>query len=251
MPRREAGGTTDRALDHPNGLCPIYHGGVIDKVVASTDEAVAGVRDGDVVLVGGFGNSGVPMALVEALVRLGRRNLTIVSNNCGTGERGLALLFKHHMVARACASFPAQPGNHHFAAAYESGECQLELVPQGTLAERLRAAAAGLGGFFTPTGAGTDLAAGKETREIEGRTYVLERPLRGDVALVTAHRGDRFGNLRHRFSSRNFNPVMAMAATLTIAQVRQIVPPGALAPDDVHTPGIFVDRVVQAPEGDR
>src|SRR5207244_986502 len=139
--------------------------------------------------------------------------------------------------------------NHHFVAAYEAGECQLELIPQGTLAERLRAAAAGLGGILTPTGAGTDLAAGKETREIDGRTYVLERPLRGDVALVTAHAGDRFGNLRHRLSSRNFNPVMAMAATLTIAQVAEIAPPGAIAPDDVHTPGIFVDRVVQVPEG--
>lgn len=223
---------------------------MIDKVAGSTDEAVAGVRDGDVVLVGGFGNSGVPMALIEALVRLGPRDLTIVSNNCGTGEAGLALLFKHHMVVRACASFPAQAGNHHFVAAYEAGECQLELIPQGTLAERLRAAAAGLGGFYTPTGAGTDLAAAKETREIDGRTYVLERPLGGDVALVTAHRGDRFGNLRHRLSSRNFNPVMAMAATLTIAQVAEVVPPGAIAPDDVHTPGIFVDRVVAVRDGD-
>jgi 3-oxoadipate CoA-transferase alpha subunit len=218
---------------------------MIDKVVGSTDEAVAGVKDGDVVLVGGFGSSGVPMALIEALVRLGRRDLTIVSNNCGTGESGLALLFKHHLVSRACASFPAQAGNHHFAAAYQSGECALELIPQGTLAERLRAAAAGLGGFYTPTGAGTDLGTGKETREIDGRTYVLERPLRGDVALVVAHRGDRFGNLRHRLASRNFNPVMAMAATLAIAQVDEVVPPGALDPDDVHTPGIFVDRVVQ------
>ena len=214
-------------------------------MVASADEAVAGVRDGDVVLVGGFGNGGVPMRLVEALARLGRRELTIVSNNCGTGEVGLALLFKHHLVRKAYASFPAQAGNHHFVAAYESGECELELVPQGTLAERLRAGAAGLGGFYTPTGAGTVLADGKETREIDGRTYVLERPLRGDVALVAAHRGDRFGNLRHRRSSRNFNPVMAMAAPLTIAEVAEVVPPGAIDPDDVHTPGIFVDVVVE------
>lgn len=218
---------------------------MIDKIVGSTDEAVAGVGDGDVVLVGGFGNSGVPMALIDALVRLGRRGLTVVSNNCGIGEEGLALLFKHHLVARACASFPAQAGNHHFVAAYEAGECQLELIPQGTLAERLRAAASGLGGFFTPTGAGTELAAGKETREIDGRTCVFERPLRGDVALVTAHLGDRFGNLRHRLSARNFNSVMAMAARLTIAQVDEVVPPGAIEPDDVHTPGIFVDRVVR------
>jgi 3-oxoadipate CoA-transferase, alpha subunit len=218
---------------------------VIDKVVASVDEAVTAVRDGDVVLVGGFGNGGVPMRLVEALARLGRRDLTLVSNNCGTGEIGLALLFKNRLVRKACASFPAQAGNHHFVAAYEAGQCELELVPQGTLAERLRAAAAGLGGFYTPTGAGTELAAGKETREIDGRTYVFERPLRGDVALVTAQLGDRFGNLRHRRSSRNFNPVMAMAARLTIAQVERVVPPGEIDPDDVHTPGIFVDRVVE------
>jgi 3-oxoadipate CoA-transferase, alpha subunit len=223
----------------------LYHGGMIDKVVASVDEAVSAVRDGDVVLVGGFGNGGVPMRLVEALARLGRRDLTLVSNNCGTGEVGLALLFKNRLVRRACASFPAQAGNHHFVAAYEAGECELELVPQGTLAERLRAAAAGLGGFYTPTGAGTELAAGKETREIDGRTYVFERPLRGDVALVTAQLGDRFGNLRHRRSSRNFNPVMAMAARLTIAQVERVVEPGEIDPDDVHTPGIFVDRVVE------
>jgi 3-oxoadipate CoA-transferase alpha subunit len=217
---------------------------VIDKIAGSLEEAVAAVRDGDVVLVGGFGNAGVPVGLIEALARLGRRNLTVVSNNCGTGEAGLALLFKHHLVSRACASFPAQAGNHHFAAAYGSGECALELIPQGTLAERLRAAAAGLGGFFTPTGAGTELMAGKETREIGGRLHVLEQPLRGDVALVTAHRADRLGNLRHRRSSRNFNPVMAMAARFTIAEVDEIVPAGSIDPDDVHTPGIFVDRVV-------
>lgn len=222
---------------------------MIDKVAASVEAAVAEVRDGDVVLVGGFGNSGVPMRLVEALARLGRRNLTVVSNNCGTGEAGLALLFKHHLVSRACASFPAQAGNDHFRAAFESGECELELIPQGTMAERLRAAAAGLGGFFTPTAAGTELAEGKETREIDGRAYVFEKPLRGDVALVTAQLGDRLGNLRHRLASRNFNPVMAMAARLTIAQVEHIVEPGEIAPDDVHTPGIFVDRVVEVGRG--
>lgn len=218
---------------------------MIDKVATSVEAAVAEVRDGDVVLVGGFGNSGVPMRLVEALARLGRRQLTVVSNNCGTGETGLALLFKHHLVRRACASFPAQAGNDHFRAAFETGECELELIPQGTMAERLRAAAAGLGGFFTPTAAGTELAEGKETREIDGRTYVFEKPLHGDVALVTAHLGDRLGNLRHRLAGRNFNPVMAMAARLTIAQVDRIVEPGEIAPDDVHTPGIFVDRVVE------
>ena len=217
---------------------------MIDKVYRSTDEAVAAVRDGDVVLIGGFGSSGVPLALIEALVRTGRRGLTVVSNNCGTGETGLALLFKHHMVGRACASFPAQEGNHHFLAAFESGECELELIPQGTMAERLRCAAAGLGGFFTPTGAGTELADGKEVREIGGRPHVFEAPLRGDVALVSAHQGDRLGNLRHRYAARNFNPVMAMAARLTVAQVDEVVAAGAIAPDDVHTPGVFVDRVV-------
>ena len=218
---------------------------MIDKIVASPEEAVADIKDGDVVLVGGFGNSGVPMRLIEALARLGRRRLTVVSNNCGTGETGLALLFKHHLVSRACASFPAQAGNDHFLAAFESGECELELIPQGTMAERLRAAAAGLGGFFTPTAAGTELAEGKETRVIDGRAYVFEKPLAGDVALVTAHLGDRLGNLRHRLASRNFNPVMAMAARLTIAQVERVVEPGEIGPDDVHTPGIFVDRVVE------
>ncbi len=217
---------------------------MIDKVYRSTDEAVAAVRDGDVVLIGGFGSSGVPLALIEARVRTGRRGLTVVSNNCGTGETGLALLFKHHMVGRACASFPAQAGNHHFLAAFESGECELELIPQGTMAERLRCAAAGLGGFFTPTGAGTELAEGKEVREIGGRPHVFEAPLRGDVALVSAHQGDRLGNLRHRYAARNFNPVMAMAARLTVAQVDEVVAAGAIEPDDVHTPGVFVDRVV-------
>ena len=218
---------------------------MIDKIFAGADEAVAAVKDGDVVLVGGFGNAGVPEALIEALVRAGRRGLTIVSNNCGTGESGLSLLYKNHCVSHAVASFPAQAGNHHFKAAYESGECTLELVPQGTMAERMRAAAAGLGGIFTPTGVATELAEGKETREIEGRTYLFEKPLRGDVALVMAHLGDRFGNLRHRYTNRNFNPVMAMAARLTIAQVRRVVAPGEIEPDDVHTPGIFVDRVVE------
>lgn len=217
---------------------------MIDKVVATPDEAVEPVRDGDTVLVGGFGSAGVPNALIEALVRRGVRNLTVVSNNCGTGETGLALLFKHHMVSRACASFPAQAGNHHFLAAFESGGCSLELVPQGTMAERMRAAAAGLGGIFTPTAAGTELAEGKETREIDGRAYLFETPLRGDVALVAAHLGDRLGNLRHRRAARNFNPVMAMAARCTIAQVAEIVPAGSIDPDDIHTPGIFVDRVV-------
>jgi 3-oxoadipate CoA-transferase alpha subunit len=224
---------------------------VIDKVVASVDEAVSRVRDGDVVLVGGFGAVGVPQALIAALIRHGPRGLTIVSNNSGSGDSGLGLLYKEHMVKKVYASFPTATGDDHFSRAHAAGECELELVPQGTLAERLRAAGTGLGGFFTPAGAHTELAAGKETREIKGRTYVFEEPLRGDVALVSAHIGDRWGNLRHRRAARNFNPVMAMAATTTIAQVDRIASPGELDPDDIHTPGIFVDVVVQADRGGR
>lgn len=217
---------------------------MINKIVATTDEAVADIPDGASIAVGGFGDIGVPMQLIDALVRRGVKNLTIIANNAGTGDRGLALLFKYGMVRRLYASFPAQRGADHFRRAFEAGEVELELVPQGTLAERLRAAGAGLGGFYTPTGVGTVIAAGKEVREIDGRTYVFEKALRPDVALVKAHIGDRFGNLRYRLASRNFNPVMAMAARLTIAQVERIVPLGSIDPDDIHTAGVWVDRVV-------
>lgn len=217
---------------------------MINKVVASADEAVADIPDGAVILVGGFGDIGVPMQLIDALVRRAPKNLTIVANNAGTGDRGLALLFKHGLVRKLYASFPAQRGADHFRRAFEAGEVELELVPQGTLAERIRAAGAGLGGFYTPTGVGTIIAEGKEVREIDGRTYVFEKAIRGDVALIKAHLADRFGNLRYRLASRNFNPIMAMAARLTIAQVDRIVPLGSIDPDDVHTPGVFVDRVV-------
>jgi 3-oxoadipate CoA-transferase alpha subunit len=217
---------------------------VINKIVASVDEAVADISDGAVIMVGGFGDIGVPMQLIDALVRRAPKNLTIVANNAGTGDRGLALLFKHGLVRKLYASFPAQRGADHFRAAFEAGQVELELVPQGTLAERIRAAGAGLGGFYTPTGVGTVIAEGKETREIDGRTYVFEKAIRADVALVKAHLADRFGNLRYRLASRNFNPIMAMAARLTIAQVERIVPLGSIDPDDVHTPGVFVDRVV-------
>ncbi len=219
---------------------------MVDKVVASADAAVADLRDGATVMVGGFGDVGVPFGLLDALVRRGVKDLTIVSNNCGTGERGLPLLFKHHLVRRVFASFPSQAGNHHFLAAYQAGELEVNIVPQGTLAERIRAAGAGIGGFLTPTGVGTVVAEGREVREVNGRRYLLEYPLHADVALVKAAKGDAYGNLRYRLASRNFNPVMATAADLTIAQVDEIVPVGGLDPDDVHTPGVFVDRVVLA-----
>ena len=221
---------------------------MVNKVVALADEAVADLRDGATVMVGGFGDVGVPFGLIEAVVRRGVRDLTIVSNNCGTGERGLALLFKHHLVRRIFASFPSQAGNDHFLAAYRAGEVEVNIVPQGTLAERIRAAGAGIGGFLTPTGVGTVVAEGKEVREVDGRQYLLEYPLRADVALIKAARGDAYGNLRYRLASRNFNAVMAPAADLTIAEVGEVVPVGGLDPDDVHTPGIFVDRVVPIAE---
>lgn len=217
---------------------------MIDKIVSSIDEAVADIPDGASILVGGFGDIGVPFGLVDALVRRHVRNLTVIANNAGSGERGLALLFKYHLVRRLYASFPNVRGSHHFQAALAAGEVEVELVPQGSLAERIRAAGAGLGGFYTPTGVGTVTAVGKELREIDGRTYVFEKALGADVALVKAHLGDRLGNLRYRLASRNFNPIMAMAARLTIAQVARVVPVGAIDPDDVHTPGVFVDRVV-------
>ena len=217
----------------------------MDKAIASADEAVADLEDGARLLIGGFGDLGVPFELLDALVRRGLRDLTITNNNCGTGERGVAALFKHHMVRRVYSSFPAQKGNHHFRAAYDAGEVEVHVIPQGTLAERIRAAGAGLGGFLTPTGVGTAVAEGKQLHEVEGRQYLLEYPLRADVALLKAHQADPYGNLRYRLASRNFNPLMAMAAKLTIAQVSLILPVGGIDPDDVHTPGIFVDRVVQ------
>ena len=220
---------------------------MIDKRAPDPAAAVAAIPDGAVVLLGGFGNVGVPMALIDALVALGRRDLTIVANNCGIGDVGVANLFKHDLVRKVIASFPAQAGNHHFLRAYNEGSVELELVPQGTLAERLHAGGAGLGGFFTPTAVASELAGGKERRVIEGRDYLFETPLRGDFALVRAHVGDRMGNLRYRLSARNFNPVMAMAAEVTIAEVERIVPVGEIGPDDVHTPSVFVDRVVEVP----
>ncbi|MGD9951052.1 MAG: 3-oxoacid CoA-transferase subunit A [Burkholderiales bacterium] len=218
---------------------------MIDKRATSVEEAISVVKDGAVVLVGGFGDIGVPLNLVSALAERGARNLTVVSNNAGTGEKGLALLFKHGLVRKLIASFPAQAGADHFFAAHERGEVTVELVPQGTLAERLRAGGAGLAGIFTPTGYGTELTEGKETRQINARGYVYESALRGDIALVRAQTADRFGNLRYRLASRNFNPLMAMAANHTIAEVRKVAELGEIDPDDIHTPGVYVDQVVE------
>jgi 3-oxoadipate CoA-transferase, alpha subunit len=220
---------------------------MIDKQVASPEAAVADVFDGATVMIGGFGNSGMPGALIDALIAQGARDLTIVNNNAGNAERGLALLLKQKRVRKILCSFPRQVDSHVFDNLYRSGEIELELVPQGNLALRIQAAGAGLGAVFTPTGYGTLLAQGKETREIEGRHYVLEYPIRADFALIRADRGDRWGNLVYRKTGRNFGPIMATAAKITIAQVREIVPLGAIDPEHVVTPGIFVKRVVGVP----
>jgi 3-oxoadipate CoA-transferase alpha subunit len=215
------------------------------RICADTDEAVAGVQDGATVLVGGFGMAGMPVPLIDALIRQGATDLTVVSNNAGNGDTGLAALLAAGRVRKVICSFPRQSDSWVFDRLYRAGRIELEVVPQGTLAERMRAAGAGIGGFFCPTGVGTPLAERKETREINGRTYVLELPLRGDVALVGAHRGDRMGNLVYRKTARNFGPVMATAATTVVAQVREVVDIGALDPEAVVTPSIYVDRIVE------
>ncbi|NYT61770.1 3-oxoacid CoA-transferase subunit A [Alcaligenaceae bacterium] len=215
------------------------------KIYESADEAVSIVESGATILIGGFGDIGLPLELLHALARTNVKDLTIVSNNAGTGDVGLSRLFKNRQVSRLIASFPSQPDSRHYYAAYEAGTVELELSPQGTLAERIRAGGAGLAGFFTPTGYGTELAAGKETREIKGKGYIYEEALVGDFAFITSHTADLYGNLRYRLASRNFNPIMAMAARTTIAETKNIVPVGTIAPDDVHTPGIFVDRIVE------
>ncbi|MDT3725862.1 3-oxoacid CoA-transferase subunit A [Streptomyces sp. DSM 41972] len=212
-------------------------------IAATTDEAVAGVEDGSTVLVGGFGLAGMPFDLVDALIRQGAGDLTVVSNNAGNGEVGLAALLKAGRVRKVICSFPRQSDSYVFDELYRAGRVELEVVPQGTLAERMRAGGAGIGGFYSPVGVGTPLAEGKETREIDGRTYVLEFPIRGDVALISAHRADTLGNLVYRKTARNFGPVMA--ATV-VAQVTEIVEPGTIDPETVVTPGIFVDRLVRA-----
>jgi 3-oxoadipate CoA-transferase alpha subunit len=217
-----------------------------NKVVADPAAAVAGVADGSTVLIGGFGLAGQPLTLIDALLDQGASDLTIVSNNAGNADFGIARLLANGRVRKVICSFPRQSDSYVFDELYRAGRVELEVVPQGNLAERIRAGGAGIGGFFTPTGAGTLLADGKETRVIDGRTYVLESPIRGDIALIGAYRGDPYGNLVFRKTSRNFNPMMATAATLTIASVTEVVEVGDLDPEAVVTPGIFVDRVVQA-----
>ena len=217
---------------------------MIDKIVADCDAAVAGVPDGATVLVGGFGGAGQPMHLIDALLAQGARDLVLVSNNAGNAEIGLAALLKAGRVRKLICSFPRQADSYVFDGLYRSGKLELELVPQGNLAERIRAAGSGIGAFFTPTGYGTPLAEGKETRRINGRDYVLEYPIHADFALIKAQRGDRWGNLVYRKAARNFGPVMAMAARCTVAQVDEVVPLGALDPEHIVTPGIFVHRVV-------
>ena len=216
----------------------------MNKISDSVHVAVADVCDGNTVLVGGFGGAGMPTELIHALIEQGARDLTIVNNNAGNGETGLAALLKAGRVRKIICSFPKSSDPHVFEDLYRSGRIELECVPQGTIAERLRAAGAGLGGFYTPTGYGTELAEGKETRELDGRQYVFERPLRGDFALVKAEKADRWGNLVYRKAARNFGPVMCMAAAVSIVQVREIVELGALDPEAIVTPGIFVKRVV-------
>jgi len=220
---------------------------MINKIVATVGEAIAGIHDGATVMIGGFGTAGMPSELIDALIEQGARDLTIVNNNAGNADVGLALLLKAKRVRKIICSFPRQTDSWHFDALYRAGEIELELVPQGNLAERIRAAGAGIGGFYTPTGYGTALAEGKETRVIDGRHYVLEHPIRADFALIKALRADRWGNLVYRKTARNFGPIMASAARCTIAQVREVVNLGDLDPEDVVTPGIFVSRVVEVP----
>lgn len=215
-------------------------------ICASAAEAVAGIEDGATILVGGFGLAGMPIALIDALIDSGAGDLTIVSNNAGNGDTGLAALLGQGRVRKVICSFPRQRDSWVFDRLYRAGEVELELVPQGTLAERMRAAGAGIGAFYSPTGVGTPLADGRETRVIDGRTYLLELPLRGDVALIGAHRADRRGNLVYRKTARNFGPVMATAAATVVVQVNEIVEVGRLDPEAIVTPSIYVDRVVVA-----
>ena len=218
---------------------------MIDKRVASADAALADVADGMTLMIGGFGTAGMPVELIEALIRHGARDLTIVNNNAGNADMGLALLIKERRVRKIVCSFPRQVDSWHFDKLYKEKAIELELVPQGNLAERIRAAGAGIGAFFCPTGYGTQLAEGKETRAIGGRHYVLEYPIHADFALIKADRADRWGNLTYRKTARNFGPIMATAARCTVAQVRSIEPLGSLDPEAVVTPGIFVKRLVQ------
>ena len=218
------------------------------EILETVDEAVQGIEDGSTVLVGGFGFAGMPFDLIDGLIRQGAKDLTIVSNNAGNGDVGLAALLQAGRVRKVLCSFPRQSDSYVFDGLYRDGKIELEVVPQGNLAERMRAAGAGIGAFYCPTAVGTPLAEGKETRTIDGREYVLEYPIKGDVALISAHRADAMGNLVYRRTARNFGPVMATAAATTIVQVGGVVAAGDLDPEAVVTPGIYVDRVVRVEE---
>jgi len=218
---------------------------MVNKLFASPEAALADIPDGSTIMIGGFGNAGMPAELIDALVAQGARELTIVNNNAGNADTGLAALLKAKRVRKILCSFPRQADSWHFDALYRAGELELELVPQGTLAERIRAVGAGIGAFYTPTAYGTRLAEGKETRRIGDRDYVLEYPIHADYALIKAERADRWGNLVYRKSARNFGPIMASAARCAVVQVRETVELGALDPESIVTPGIFVKRVVR------
>lgn len=223
---------------------------MINKIVQTMADAMAGIKDGSTVLIGGFGAVGQPNALIDALIEQGAKNLTVACNNAGVGHVGLARLMELERVARIVCSFPRSSDPVVFETLYRAGRIELEIVPQGTLAERMRAAGAGVPAFFTATGVGTKMAVGKEHREIDGRTYILEKSLPGDVALVEAWEADRWGNLTFKEAGRNFNPIMAMAGKLTIVQTQHVRELGEINPDHVVTPGIFVDRVIHVPYGD-
>mgnify|MGYP001170184250 CR=1 FL=1 len=224
---------------------------MINKIVSTLAQAVAGIHDGATIMIGGFGGAGQPAQLIEGLIEQGAKDLTIVNNNAGNGETGLAALLKARRVRKIYCSFPRQTDSHVFDALYRAGEIELELVPQGNLAERIRAAGAGIGGFFTATGYGTDLAKGKETRMINGRGHVLEMPIHADFALIKAEAADRWGNLVYRKTARNFGPIMATAARCTIVQVNKVVELGALDPESIITPGVYVNRIVRIPDAAR
>ena len=222
---------------------------MIDKVVSSADAAVADVPEGATLVVGGFGLCGIPENLIAALVRRGVRGLTAVSNNCGVDDWGLGLLLRNKQIRKMVSSYVGE--NAEFERQFLSGELEVELVPQGTLAERMRAGGAGIPGFYTPTGVGTLVAEGKETKTFDGREYLLERGIVGDFSLVAAWKGDRLGNLVYRKAARNFNPMAATAGRISVAEVEELVEPGELDPESVHTPGVFVNRVVVAPREKR
>jgi len=220
---------------------------VINKIFPSVEAALAGIADGSTIMIGGFGGAGQPAELIDGLIAQGAKDLVIVNNNAGNADYGLAALLKTGRVRKIICSFPRQADSHVFDGLYRAGKIELELVPQGNLAERIRAAGAGIGAFFTPTGYGTPLAEGKEQREIDGKMYVLEMPIHADVALIKAERGDRWGNLTYRKTARNFGPIMAAAAKLSIASVHEVVPLGELDPEAVVTQGLYVQRVVCLP----